>query len=202
MVRARPLRMRIDPFVQFARWFRQAAAHPSIRHPEGACLSTADRAVGPDGRMVLVKDIDARGFVFYTNLRSPKCRALRHSPRAALTFDWAPLGRQVRIRGTTVRVSAAEADAYFASRPREAQLGAWASDQSALLPSRAALIRRVAIYTKRFRGRAVARPPFWSGFRVVPDAIEFWQERPHRLHDRFLYIRTRAGRWTLTRRFP
>ncbi len=202
MRRATTTRVIADPFVQFARWFRDAERCRPIRHPEGACLSTADRTVGPDGRMVLIKQVDARGFVFYTNLRSTKCQALRRSPRAALTFYWAPLGRQVRIRGSAVSVSRAEADAYFASRPRDTQIGAWASDQSAPLSSRAVLIRRFAAHAKRFRGQPVPRPPFWSGFRIVPAAFEFWQEQPHRLHDRFLYLRTRTGQWTITRRYP
>jgi len=151
---------------------------------------------------MLVKRADHRGFVFYTNLRSPKARSLRRAPRAALTFYWPSLGRQVRVQGTVMPVSGAEADAYFASRPRLTQLGAWASDQSAPLESRAVLTRRLAAARARFARRPVPRPPFWSGLRLIPTAIEFWQERPHRLHDRFLYTRTRAGRWTISRRYP
>jgi pyridoxamine 5'-phosphate oxidase len=192
-----------EPLTQFRRWFAAARRARAIRLPEAACLSTVDRTGRPDGRVVLVKRADRRGFVFYTNLRSPKALSLHRAPHAALTFHWPPLGRQVRIRGRVVPLAAAEADAYFASRPRVTQLGAWASSaQSAPLKSRAVLERRLAFWRRRFAGRPVPRPSYWSGLRLIPSAVEFWQERPHRLHDRFLYARTPAGRWRVQRLYP
>ena len=152
--------------------------------------------------MVLLKHFDARGFVFYTNLGSAKSRSLEGHARAGMTFYWQPLGRQVRVRGAVEAVSAAEADAYFASRPRGSQLGAWASDQSRVLDSRAALEARLAVVEARYAGGEVPRPPQWSGYRIVPDAIEFWQEGPLRLHDRFEYRCGGAGEWEVRRLYP
>ena len=191
-----------DPVEEFARWFAAAEAEPGIVFAEAVCLSTLGPHGTPEGRMVLMKHFDARGFVFYTNLDSHKGRALTEHPRAGMTFYWQPLGRQVRIRGPVEPVSSADADAYFASRPRESRIGAWASAQSRELESRAALERRVEALEARFAGGDVPRPPHWSGFRIVPEAIEFWQEGSARLHDRFIYEPDVTGGWTLRRLYP
>jgi len=178
-----------------------ARASELLDEPDAMVLSTVDEHGQPSGRMVLCKGFDERGFVFYTNLASRKARALRASPRAALCFYWAPLGTQVRIEGVVVVVSDAEADAYFATRPRESQLGAWASRQSETLTSRAELEQRVAQVEERFAGEAVPRPPFWSGFRVVPRSIEFWTREAARLHVREHYERA-GDSWTRTLLYP
>lgn len=191
-----------DPVEQFGRWFAEAEADSRIVFAEAVCLSTLGPGDTPEGRMVLLKDFDERGFVFYTNLESAKSRSLDGHARAGMTFYWQPLGRQVRVRGAVEVVSAAEADAYFASRPRGSRLGAWASDQSRVLDSRAALEDRLAAVEARFAGGEVPRPPYWSGYRIVPDAIEFWQEGASRLHDRFEYRRGGAGRWEMRRLYP
>lgn len=195
-------RLSADPVEQFARWFAEAEADPRIVFAEAACLSTLGPGATPEGRMVLLKHFDARGFVFYTNLESAKSRSLARHPRAGLTFHWQPLARQVRLRGSAEPVSAAEADAYFATRPRRSRIGAWASDQSRELESRAVLEDRARALDERFAAAAVPRPPFWSGFRIVAEAIEFWQEGEARLHDRFLYERGPAGRWARRRLYP
>ena len=190
-----------DPVEEFARWFAAAEAEPGIVFAEAVCLSTLGPGGTPEGRMVLMKHFDERGFVFYTNLDSAKGLALAAHPRAGMTFYWQPPGRQVRIRGPAEPVSAVEADSYFASRPRESRIGAWASDQSSQLESRAALEAGVRALEARFAGGDVPRPPHWSGFRIVPEAIEFWQEGRARLHDRFVYEREGAG-WTRRRLCP
>lgn len=191
-----------DPVEQFSRWFAEAEADPRIVFAEAVCLSTLGPGGTPEGRMVLLKRFDARGFVFYTNLESAKSRSLAGCPRAGMTFYWQPPGRQVRVRGPVEPVSASEADAYFASRPRQSRIGAWASDQSRKLESRAVLEDRVRALEARFADGEVPRPPRWSGFRIVPDAIEFWQEGEARLHDRFLYERDGAGGWARRRLYP
>ena len=191
-----------DPVEQFGRWFAEAEADPRIVFAEAVCLSTLGPGDTPEGRMVLLKHFGARGFAFYTNLESAKSRSLAAHPRAGLTFYWQPPGRQVRVRGAVEAVSAAEADAYFASRPRGSRLGAWASDQSRVLESREALEARLAALEARYAGVEVPRPPHWSGYRIVPDAIEFWQEGVSRLHDRFLYQRVGAGKWEMRRLYP
>ncbi len=151
--------------------------------------------------MVLLKEFDEHGFVFFTNLTSSKGQALRRAPRAAITFFWEPLGRQVRIQGKTEIVSDAEADAYWVTRPRVSQLGAWASKQSRPLSSYAFLMKEVRRYAKQFKGIPVPRPSYWTGIRVIPSKIEFWSARPNRLHDRLLYTR-RGKTWRLQRLFP
>ena len=191
-----------DPIEQFARWFAAAEAEPGIVFAEAVCLSTLGPGGTPEGRMVLLKHFDDRGFVFYTNVDSAKGRALATHPRAGMTFYWQPLGRQVRIRGPVQPVSAEEADAHFSSRPRGSRIGAWASDQSRELESRAALEARVKELEERLTGGSVPRPPHWSGFRIVPEAIEFWQEGRSRLHDRFAYERDNADGWALRRLYP
>lgn len=191
-----------DPVVQFGRWFTEAEADPRIVFAEAVCLSTLGPGGTPEGRMVLLKHFDERGFVFYTNLESAKSHSLNAHPRAGMTFYWQPLGRQVRVRGAVETVLAAEADDYFASRPRGSRLGAWASDQSRVLASRAALEARLAAVELRHAGGEVPRPPHWSGYRIVPDTIEFWQEGAARLHDRFEYRRGGEGGWEVRRLYP
>jgi len=188
------------PFEHFARWFAEAKAkEPSL--PEAMSVATATRDGKPSSRLVLLKDFDRRGFVFYTNFESRKGEELAANPQAALCFHWKSVLRQVRIEGAVEVVSAAEADAYFASRPRGAQIGAWASPQSRAYGERTELERRNAEAAARFGTAPVPRPPFWSGFRVVPDLFEFWEDRPYRLHDRMIY--RRAGEaWQTERLFP
>jgi pyridoxamine 5'-phosphate oxidase len=191
-----------EPLRLFAAWFEQAKRSESV-NPEAMTLSTVDAAGQPNGRMVLLKGFDARGFVFYTNLESAKGQELAGAPKAALTFYWKSLQRQVRLRGSVEPVSAAEADAYFATRSRMAQIGAWASKQSEPLESRLAFEKAVARYTAKYPLGTVPRPPYWSGYRVVPVAIEFWQERPFRLHDRIVFTRADADApWSKTRLYP
>ena len=191
-----------DPVEQFARWFADAEADPRIVFAEAVCLSTLGPGDTPEGRMVLLKHFDARGFVFYTNLGSAKSRSLDRHARAGLTFYWQPLARQVRVRGAVEAVTDAEADAYFATRPRGSQLGAWASDQSRVLDGRGALEARLADAEARHAGGDVPRPPHWSGYRIVPDAVEFWREGAARLHDRIEYRRSDGGAWEVRRLYP
>ncbi len=189
-----------EPFAPFARWF--ALAMQSEPLGETAMLATATPDGRPSLRAVLLKGADAHGFVFYTNLDSRKGEELAANPQAALAMHWKSLARQVRVEGAVAPVSEAEADAYFASRPRDSQLGAWASDQSRPLADRDELERRFADVARRYAEReAVPRPARWSGFRVRPERIEFWQERPHRLHDRTLFVRD-GGQWLKQRLFP
>lgn len=190
-----------DPIDQFDRWFRHARESSRLQMPEATCLSTVDEDGYPDGRVVLLKAYDARGFVFYTNLRSRKGRCLVARPRAALTFYWESLGRQVRVQGDVERVDAEEADAYFATRPLGSRLGAWASLQSEPLESRELLEARVRELESRYPDGEIPRPEHWSGLRVVPRRVEFWQEGSHRLHDRFLYVRAGGG-WRVERLYP
>jgi len=190
-----------DPFAQFEQWLDAAKATKAITEPTAMCLATADAAGEPSARMVLLKGVDARGFVFYTNFESHKGRDLLENPNAALCFYWMPLGRQVRIEGKVEQVSAAEADAYFQSRPRDSRIGAWASKQSRPMSGKAELIEAVAKETLRFGVGEVPRPPYWSGFRVIPSVIEFWQEGKFRIHDREVFTRKGEG-WEITRLYP
>lgn len=183
-----------DPMQQFAQWFA-AAQTIGLAEPEAVTVATADVHGRPSVRVMLLKGHDARGFALYTNLESRKAHELRDNPHAALCFHWMPLERQVRVRGRVEVVSDAEADAYFATRHRQSQLGAWASKQSQPLESRFALEQRVAKYLARFPAGPVPRPEFWGGFRVVPEEIEFWQAGAFRLHDRRLYRRAADGAW-------
>jgi pyridoxamine 5'-phosphate oxidase len=188
-----------NPMALFGELFRHAAE--SCTEPEAMTLSTVDESGRPSGRYVLLKKFDERGFVFYTNLGSRKARALAANPYAALCFYWAPLGKQIRIEGPVESVPDEDADAYFATRPRPFQIGAWASRQSSELPSRDALDERVAAVEKKFEGRPVSRPPYWSGYRVLPERIEIWTRDPARLHERVLFER-RGGVWSRTMLFP
>ena len=189
-----------DPIGLFARWL--AAARDREPNDANACaLATADADGAPDVRMVLLKDVDARGFVFYSNLDSAKGRQLAANPRAALLFHWKSLRRQVRVRGPVAAVTAAEADAYFAERAYDARLGAIASDQSRPLESRAGLERRIAELQARYSGEDPPRPGHWSGYRVAAEALEVWRDRAFRLHDRLLFERDGEG-WRRTRLYP
>ena len=190
-----------NPIVIFQAWL--AEAHDSEPNdPTAMTLATADRDGIPSARMVLLKDADARGFAFYTNTESQKGVELDANCHAALVFHWKSLRRQVRIAGTVERVSDAEADEYFASRARGSQIGAWASDQSRPLEGRFALEKRVAKFAAKFGAGKVPRPPHWTGYRVIPQEIEFWQDKPFRLHERVVYSRDGESGWTAGRIYP
>ena len=192
--------MATDPFQLFDEWFAEARANEP-NDAEAMALATADASGRPSVRMVLLKGHGPEGFVFYTNLESAKGRELAANPKAALLFHWKSLRRQVRVRGAVTPTTADEADAYFATRARPAQLGAWASDQSQTLPDRLALEKKIAEVGLRFGLGKVPRPPHWSGFRLTPQSIEFWRDRPFRLHERLVF-ESAAGGWTTRRLFP
>jgi pyridoxamine 5'-phosphate oxidase len=191
---------RDDPIGLFVEWLADARG-TEPNDANAMALATVDADGQPDARMVLLKDVDARGFTFYSNRESAKGLALAAHPRAGLLFHWKTLRRQVRVRGPVEPVSAAEADAYFASRARESRIGAWASEQSRPLESREALELAVARETARFEGREVPRPERWTGWRVIPESLEFWRDRPFRLHDRLRFDRAGEG-WSRTRLQP
>lgn len=189
-----------DPFRQFKIWLEQAIA-AQLPEPNAMTLATLSSEGIPSARIVLLKDLDSQGFVFYTNYKSRKGQELEENPVAALVFWWADLERQVRIEGTIVQVSAQESDQYFQSRPSGSKLGAWASPQSQVI-SRQTLENRLKALQEQYADREVPRPPHWGGYRVVPKAIEFWQGRPNRLHDRILYQRLADQNWKIMRLAP
>lgn len=189
-----------DPIAEVGAWLEAASARGEVE-PASMSVATVDAEGRPSLRLVLLRGIDARGFVFYTNLGSRKARDIAVNPRVALCLHWKTMTRQVRIEGRAEAVSDAEADAYFASRPRDSQIGAWASKQSAVLEGRFELEARVARYAATFAIGRVPRPDFWSGFRVVPERIEFWEQRPFRLHERRSFERQDAA-WTEQKLYP
>jgi pyridoxamine 5'-phosphate oxidase len=188
-----------NPITEFQNAVERAQAHQVDTAP--VVLATTDTAGRPSARLVLLRGVDARGFMFFTNYNSRKGHELAANPHAALCFYWASLDEQIRIEGRVERVSAAESDAYFAGRPRGSQLGAWASDQSEVLPSRESLEEKYREVERRFEGRTVERPSFWGGFRLTPVRIEFWYGRPDRLHDRVVYVRDGSA-WRIERLYP
>jgi pyridoxamine 5'-phosphate oxidase len=191
----------VEPVAQFRAWFTEAE-HANVPDVNAMTLATADVRGRPSARIVLLKGLDPRGFVFYTDYRSRKGRELDNNPYAALVFYWLALERQIRITGTVERVDAATSLAYYRTRPIAAQLGAWASHQSSVLPDRSALERKLAEVTAEFAGGEVPLPPHWGGYRVVPDEIEFWQGRPGRLHDRIQYVHAPDAGWRRMRLSP
>ena len=189
-----------DPITEFVNAVERARSHQVDTAP--VALATADASGRPAVRMVLIRHVDQRGFVFHTSYNSRKGRELAENPRGALCFHWPTLDEQIRVEGTIERLSDAESDEYFRSRPRGSQIGAWASDQSSVLPSREALEEAYRRMEERFAGQAeIARPDFWGGYRLVPQHLEFWYGRPDRLHDRILYTRA-GGAWRIARLYP
>ena len=189
-----------DPLEQFRRWWDEARA--AVPLPEAMAVATATADGAPSLRMVLVKGADEHGFVFHTNYESRKGRELGANPRAAVAIHWAPLGRQVRLEGPVERLPDADSDAYYASRPLRSRLGAWASRQGTVLPSRGVLEARVREAQERYAATGPPRPAYWGGYRLVPEAVEFWAAERNRLHDRFHYLPDAAGGWRIERLSP
>ena len=193
---------RNDPFVLFAEWMKDAEKS-ELNDPNAMALSTVDEEGLPNVRMVLLKDFDEKGFVFYTNYESQKGQEIQATMKAAVMWHWKSLRRQVRVRGLVEKVTEAEADAYFNSRPRDSRIGAWASAQSRPLEGRFALETSVAMYAAKYAIGTVPRPPHWSGFRILPLSIEFWHDRPFRLHDRIVFRRVnQTAGWTKAKLYP
>jgi len=191
-----------DPFALLALWFKEAGQR-EVNDPEAMTLATVDPTGAPDARIMLCKQVDERGLVFYTNAESAKGRQLAATPRAAALFHWKSMRRQARLRGPVAMIPQGDADAYYASRPRASRIGAWASQQSRPLESRAKLDEAVAAYAKKFAGGEPPRPAYWGGYRLTPTEIEFWRDAQFRLHDRVLFIRAREGEpWRRQRLYP
>lgn len=190
-----------DPFRQFDKWFQEAEA-AKLTEPNATTLATASRDGRPSARTVLLKGVDGRGFVFYTNFESRKGRELDANPHATLVFPWIAIERQVIVSGPVTKVSREEAEAYFHSRPLASQLGAWASQQSAIIAGRSQLEESMKAVEKKYAGQVVPLPPYWGGFRLSPETVEFWQGRRSRLHDRLRYRREAGGSWTIERLSP
>lgn len=190
-----------NPFKMFERWFADAKA-AGIEEPNAMTLATATKAGKPSVRVVLLKGLDERGFVFYTNYESRKGKELAENPNAALCFHWPPLERQVTIMGRVEKVSREESEAYFHSRPLTSRYGAWASHQSEVIASKTELLKRAAEIALKYPTGNVPLPPFWGGYRVLPDEMQFWQGQPSRLHDRFRYLRQSDGTWKIDRLSP
>ena len=191
-----------DPIVQWHAWYEQAAS-AGVAEPNAMTVATVDQHSAPDSRVVLARAVDARGFVFYTNYDSAKSQQILVNPVASAVFAWLDLHRQVRVRGTVPRIAETESDEYFASRPRESQIGAWASPQSQPIADRTIIDTRMAEFRAKFENQAVPRPASWGGWCLTPNAIEFWQGRPSRLHDRFIYtLDATTNQWQIQRLAP
>jgi pyridoxamine 5'-phosphate oxidase len=190
-----------DPLVEFRRWYR-LAEESGLEQPDAMTLATTTREGAPSARMVLLKGVDDGGFVFFTNYESRKARELAENPRAALILYWSPIRRQVRVTGRVERLPAAESEAYFRSRPRGSRLAAWASRQSSVIPERAVLEDEYRRLEAEYEGGDVPLPPFWGGYRVSPEVVEFWRGRENRLHDRLRYTRQEGGSWVIERLAP
>ncbi|WYL96676.1 MAG: pyridoxamine 5'-phosphate oxidase [Gloeotrichia echinulata IR180] len=190
-----------NPFIQFTKWFQQALA-AQLPEPNAMTIATATPDGKPAARMVLLKDFDERGFVFFTNYNSRKGQELAENPQAALVFWWVELERQVRISGRVEKISENESDKYYDSRPENSRLGAWVSNQSEVIENREVLEQRWQDFQRRYDNQDIPRPPHWGGLRVIPAEIEFWQGRPSRLHDRLLYTRLDHGSWKIERLSP
>ncbi|HEX6101171.1 MAG TPA: pyridoxamine 5'-phosphate oxidase [Thermoanaerobaculia bacterium] len=190
-----------NPFRQFARWFEDARQHQPL-HPESMTVATCGADGVVSARVSLLKGFSEHGFVFFTNYNSRKGSQIAENPRVSLCFHWPALERQVRVEGVAVKTTAEESDAYFASRPRGSQIGAWASNQSSVIPGRGDLDKRFSELEASYKERQIPRPPHWGGYRVIPVAIEFWQGRPDRLHDRFVYRLREPKDWVIERLSP